>query len=98
MSSNIHFIYRELKRRRLQKERARADKVRNAEIAKKAKEEAEKQWWPYAIVMKEKAYTKCAIPTHNQVKRYLIKEKNVKKQDLETISETNDLETLKKYW
>ena len=72
--------------------------MRNAEIAKKAKEEAEKQWRPYAIVMKEKAYTKRAIPTHNQVKRYLIKDKDVKEQDLETISETYALETLKKYW
>ena len=61
---------RGVKRRGLCKERAKAD--RNEQISKKDREEAEKRWKPYAPVIREKAYTKLSIPTHNQLKRYLL--------------------------
>ena len=89
--------HRELKRME-QKERAKADKLRNEAIAKQVREKLEKECQPYAVVMKAKGYMKRDIPTHNLVKRYLKKEKNSNKDVLGTIDGTNALEILKKYW
>ena len=51
-------------------------------FSKQAQEKLEKEWNPYAGVMKEKGYIKRDIPTYNQVKRYLKKEKNLNKDVL----------------
>ena len=67
------------------------------ELADKAKKELIDSWKPYIGKLKEKNYTKLEIPTVNQVKRFLKKEKHVAKRQLVLLNKANYLTKMKEF-
>ena len=59
---------------------------------KKRKVEMEHKFESITAALKAKNYTKRSVPTLNQIKKFLKKEKGVSRNDLESITMDNALE------
>ena len=90
-------VHLKLQQTRQLKAEASKKKKQMKELADKAKKELIDSWKPYIGKLKEKNYTKLEIPTVNQVKRFLKKEKHVAKRQLVLLNKANYLTKMKEF-
>ena len=76
-------------RKRAERKQKKEEKERVEEQRKKQKLELERRFKHIAIILNQKGYTKLKVPTLNQIKRYLKKEKKLSKMNLASIDNEN---------